>query len=508
LLSVDWKKIPYTAIIIQMAHKSAIIIGAGFGGLATAALLAKKGYTVTLLEKNDHPGGRAMVYKEKGFTFDMGPSWYLMPEAFERYFSLFDTKPSDFYTLKRLDPQYRVYFDKDDRVDMYRDLQKNLDTFDSIAPGAGKLVEEYLDLAKYQYDIAMNQFIYKNYNSLLDIMDPRLMIEGTKLKLFSSLNAFVSQYTNQDKIKKILQYTMVFLGGSPSNTPAFYSIMSHIDFHLGVFYPMGGMGKVIEGLAKLCKENRVKIVTNQEVKRIHVRNKHAHSVETQDKTYEADLVISNADYPHTETDLLTSHNQTYSKEYWERKTIAPSAFLLYLGVKGTVKNLSHHTLSFADDWEHHFAQIFDDPAWPDKPSYYVCCPSKTDPSVAPKGHENIFVLVPVAAGLKDTKDVRMKFRSKIISHIEHITGEKIDNRIVVERIFSQQDYASMYNAYKGTALGLAHTLFQTALFRPQNKSKNVDNLYYVGQFTHPGIGVPMCLISAELTTERIVNEQR
>lgn len=487
-----------------MKEKTAIVIGAGFGGLATAALLAQKGYQVTILEKNDQLGGRATLLKQKGFTFDMGPSWYLMPEVFDRYFALFGKKTSDYYKLKRLDPQYRVFFDKNDRVDIYKDLKKNLKTFDSISPGSGDLINEYFDLAKYQYDIAMNQFIYKNYQSLLDILDPRLLIDGTKLKLFSSLNTFISHYTNHDKIKKILQYTMVFLGGSPNNTPAFYSIMSHIDFHLGVFYPMGGISMIVKALEKLCTEHGVHIYTNQEVKTIHV-NEHgtAQSVETEDKTYTADIVISNADYPHTEIDLLKEEYQTYPKEYWERKTIAPSAFLLYLGIKGRVKNLLHHNLFFADNWGEHFSQIFDDPQWPDDPSYYLCCPSKTDPTVAPKDHENIFVLVPVAPGLEDTDSVRTRFRNKIISHIESLLGEDIQKRIVFERTWAHRDYKTWYHGYKGTALGLAHTLFQTALFRPQNKSKKVHNLYYVGQFTHPGIGIPMCFISAELTANRI-----
>lgn len=489
-------------------HNKAVVIGAGIGGLATAALLGKEGYHVTVLEKNSSLGGRAMTYTQDGFTFDMGPSWYLMPEVFERFFSLFNKKVEDLYTLKRLDPQYRISFKESPQeyVDIHKDLDKNMEVFEHIARGSSSVIQEYLDLAKYQYDIAMNQFVYKNYDSLLDIIDPRLMIEGTKLRLFKTLNDFISQYTNNEKIKKILQYTMVFLGGSPNNTPAFYSIMSHIDFHLGVYYPMGGMIRVIQALEQMCTENGVTLHTSQEVTRIQTRNGHATQVHTTEETWEADVVISNADYPHTEISLLDEQSRAYSSEYWERKTMAPSCFLLYLGVRGKVPHLLHHNLFFADKWEKHFSQIFDIPCWPEDPSYYLCCPSKTDPTVAPAKDDNIFVLVPVASGLQDDDSTRERYAETILTDIEKQIGESLRDRILVQKIVSQRDYISLYNAYKGTALGLAHTLFQTALFRPKNRSSRVSNLYYAGQYTHPGIGVPMCLISAELTVQRLVQD--
>lgn len=490
-----------------MQEQKVIVIGGGIGGLATAALLGKKGYDVTLLEKNDRLGGRAMVYKEKGFTFDLGPSWYLMPDVFERFFALFDKKPEDFYTLKRLDPQYRVFFSSDHHVDIHKDLNKNLAVFDSLAKGSGALVKDYLDIAKYQYEVAMDRFVYKNYDSVVDILDPRLMMEGTKLKLFTSLNAFVSQYTESDKIKKILQYTTVFLGGSPQNTPAFYSIMSHIDFHLGVFYPQGGIGTIITALEKLCRAQGVKIELNQDVTNITVKDGKAQEVQTKDKAYPADIVISNADYPFTEMYLLPPRYHTYTKSYWERKTMAPSAFLMYLGIKGKVEKLQHHTLFFADKWEEHFTQIFDSPDWPNDPSYYVCCPSKTDSDVAPTGHENVFVLVPVASGLEDTPEIREHFSNQVLSHLESLVGESIKDRLVIKKIHAHNDFSELYHAYKGTALGLAHTLFQTAILRPKNRSPKVPNLYYVGQYTNPGIGLPMCLISAELTSQRVVSGQ-
>lgn len=483
--------------------KHTIVIGAGIGGLATAALLGKKGYQVTVLEKNADLGGRARVWKSKGFTFDMGPSWYLMPDVFERYFALFDKKPSDFFQLKRLDPNYRIFFSDHEHLDIAAELDKNLKLFEKIEPGFSARFKEYLQQSKYQYEVAMSEFIYKQYTSVFDFFNKRMLTEGRKMKVYESLDKYISRFTQSDKIKKILEYSIVFLGGSPKNVPAFYSLMSHIDFNMGVFYPEGGISKTIEAFEKLCKDHHVKILPNQEVTQIEVSEAKAHTVKTKKASYQADLVISNADYPFTETQLLDSKWQTYPEKYWKKRTLAPSAFILYLGIKGRVKNLSHHNLFFANDWMKHFDEIFDQPALPNKPSYYVCCPSVTDPTVAPEGCENLFILVPVASGLEDSEDTRQVYADKIINHFEGLIHEKLQNRIVVQRIFSQRDFAEDYNAYQGTALGLAHTLMQTAIFRPANKSKKVKNLYYVGQYTQPGIGMPMCLISAQLTAERI-----
>jgi phytoene desaturase len=492
-----------------MMHKkkNVVIVGAGIGGLSLAALLGKDGHKVTVLEKNNQIGGRAMIYKEKGFTFDMGPSWYLMPEVFEKYFKQFGKKSSDFYKLKQLDPQYRIFYSDKEYIDIRSDLKKNMELFESIEPGISPKIETYLAEAKYKYDVAMSNVLYRNYNNIFDFFDKDMMKAGPKLHVFESLDSYISKFTRNDKIKKILLYTMVFLGGSPKNTPALYSLMSHLDFHLGLFYPIGGIYKIIEALESLCKANNVTILTDQEVNRINVVDGHTDSVETKNHTYQADIVISNADYPFTEMELLDKKWQTYGESFWKKKTLAPSAFLMYLGIKGKIKKLQHHSLVFANDWEKHFDDIFDKNGWPDDPSYYVSCPSKSDPSVAPTGNENIMILVPVASGLDDSDTFRKKYAKKIISHFEKIVGQSIAEHIVVQKIYSQKDYTSTYNAYKGTALGLAHTLFQSAIFRPSNRSKKVKNLYYVGQYTQPGIGMPICLISAHLVADRIKKEQ-
>lgn len=486
-----------------MKTKHIIIIGSGIGGLGAAALLAKEGYKVTVFEKNEGIGGRASVWKEGGFTFDMGPSWYLMPDIFERYFQLFGKKSSDFYTLHHLDPHYRVFFNANEYVDIKKNVEENLQLFERMEKGSAQKVKKYLDEARINYDAAIDNILYRNYTSILDFIKPEIAKAGSKLNVLEKLSNYTNRFTKNERIKQILQYSIVFLGGSPKNTPAFYSIMSHIDFTLGVYYPMGGVYKFIEALQKLCKEYDVNIKTNEPVEQLLITNKKVNGVRTSKKTYTADIVISNADYPYTEMHLLEKQYQTYPEKYWKKRVIAPSAFLMYLGVKGKIKNLAHHNLFFANNWEEHFDQIFKHPDWPDKPSYYVSCPSKTDSTVAPKNCENVFFLVPVPAGLEDSDKTREEYSNKVLSHLEELIGEKFTDRILVKRIFSHRDFSSLYNAYEGTALGLAHTLMQTALFRPRMHSKKVKNLFYVGQYTQPGIGMPMCLISAELALQEI-----
>lgn len=483
--------------------KKLLIIGAGISGLATAALLAKDGYDVTILEKNDRIGGRAMVFEEQGFHFDMGPSWYQMPEVYENFFAHFGKKSSDFYNLKKLDPQYRMFFD-DRTIDISSHLEQNLQLFETLEPGITQKLKKYLDASKEQYDIALKHILYRNFSSLTDFFNKEMMQVGSKMKIFENFEKYVSRLTSNKTIQKVLLYPILFVGNSPKNSPALFSLFSHIDLGIGVFYPMGGMGKFIEALKSLCDEYGVKIQTNQEVVTIEVKDKYAQKVITKSSEFTAEIIISNADYPQTEIKLLDLKSQTYPQKYWQNKHIAPSAFVIYLGIKGTLKNLQHHNLYLAENWEKHFNSL-SKKDWPEHPSYYISCPSKTDPSVAPKDCENVFITVQISPHIQDTLELREVYFQKIISHLEKITQEKIQSRIIYKRIFSKNDYADVYNAYQGTAIGLSQTFWQTTIFRPQNKSKKVNNLYYVGQYTNPGIGMPMCLISAELVVKRINN---
>lgn len=483
-----------------------VIIGGGIGGLATAALLGKQGYSVTLVEKNKDLGGRARVFSHKGFRFDMGPSWYLMPDVFNRFYKYFGKKPTDFYKLKRLDPHYRIFFNDKDTVDMVDDLKKNLSYFESLEKGSAEKIKKYLSISEYQYRTAMSGFVYRTFDRITDMFQRKLLFEGSKLHVFENMDSYLRRFTHSDRIKKILLYTIVFLGGSPKNTPAIYSLLSYIDFVQGVFYPIGGISKIVSSLESLCLANGVTIIKNSPVDKIVVESGGiATAVVVKKKQIAADVVISNADLPFTELHLLPKQFQTYPQSYWQKKIIAPSTFLMYLGIKGKVTSLTHHNLLFSDDWVKHFEEIFKNPSWPKHPSMYICAPSKSDSTVSPTNYENLFVLVPVAANLRDSDSMREKYSNYIISEIEKIIGEKIRDKIVYKRIFTQRDYIKDYNAYKGTALGLSHTLFQSAAFRPGLQSKKVKNLFYVGQYTQPGIGMPMCLISAELVTQKVID---
>lgn len=490
-----------------MRAKQIIIIGAGFGGLSAAAILAKQGHRVTVLEKNDRPGGRGMVWEKDGFVFDMGPSWYTMPDAFEHYFSLFGKKPNDFYKLVRLDPSYRMFFGKDDIIDVEADKQKVLAMFDRLEDSGAEKLKRFLQQAEYQYNVSMESFLYKEYRTIFDMFNWRMITEGTKLHLFESMDTFTKRFFTNDRLRKILQYTLVFLGGAPKQTPALYALMAHIDINLGVWYPMGGLGAVVDAFVTLGKEYGVTYKYSHEVEKILVENGKAVGIQTKDKEYRADIVVVNADYAHAELDLLPKQYQSYPKAYWEKKTMAPSAFIVYLGLKKQIKQLTHHNLFVHNDWVEHFDSMFKHPAWPENPSYYLSCPSKTDPSVAPKGKENIFILVPIAAGIQDTPEIREHYKQKIYTDLEGVLGTDIRPLIEVERVLSINDYTSLYHAYKGSALGLSHTLFQTAIFRPLQRSKKVKKLFFTGQLTHPGIGVPITLISSEIVAQMIRNER-
>ncbi len=483
--------------------KKCIVIGAGFGGLSAAALLAKQGHQVTILEKNESAGGRASVFEENGFRFDMGPSWYLIREVFQRYFAEFGKTENDYYDPVRLDPSYRIFFNKTESVDISASLEKNLQLFESLESGSAEKLKDYLKIAEYQFNVSMERFLYREYGSIFDFFDAKLAKEGSTLHIFDSIDKYTRRYFSTDKVRKILQYNIVFLGGTPKNTPALYALMAHIDFNQGVFYPMGGFGKIVEGLVSVAKEQGVAINYNQEVQKIVVENGVAKKVITKDQEYSADYVVVNADYAFAETKLLEKKYQTYPEKYWKKKTIAPSAFIIYLGVNKKLPKLNHHNLFLENDWIKHFDSIFEKPEWPDRPSYYVCCPSKTDSTVAPAGSENIFILVPVAPGLEDTEEIREKYYTKIMTHLENLLEEDLKSHIVFKKIFAHNDFTSRYNAYKGTALGLTHTLMQSAIFRPKHQSKKVRNLFYTGQYTHPGIGLPMTIISSTVVAKEI-----
>jgi len=508
----------------DLSGDEVVVVGGGFGGLSAACYLADAGADVRVVEKNEQVGGRASRLEADGFTFDMGPSWYLMPDVFERFFAYFGRKPSDFYDLERLDPHYRIFFKDGDQLDVTGNNDEMRELFESYEPGAGEAFEAYLETSETHYETAMEKFVYEDRSTLRDWVDLDVMTAAPiGLQLLGSMQGHVSDYFEHPKLQQIMQYTLVFLGGSPRNTPALYNMMSHVDFNLGVYYPTrvdegtssarqtesaGGIGAVVDGLVELGEGLGVSYETDSEVTEIS-RRKEGFLVETvHGDTYHPDEVVVNADYGHAEQELLPEHERQYDEDYWDEKTYAPSAFLMYMGVEGDVDPLAHHTLVLPTDWDPHFDDIFEEPDWPDEPAYYLCVPSETDPSVAPEGHSNLFVLVPIAPGLHDGESVREEYREKILADIAENTGVDLRDRIVYEKQFAVSDFGERYNATEGTALGLAHTLRQTALLRPNNRSSAVDGLYFTGSFTTPGVGVPMCLISGEHTAQRLIDDQQ
>jgi len=489
----------------SLSGESVVVIGSGIGGLSTACYLADAGADVRVVEQNEQLGGRASRLERDGFRFDMGPSWYLMPDVFERFFDDFDRTPSEYYELTHLDPHYRIFFKDGDQVDITPELERTKSIFEEYEQGAGETLERYLEKSEENYEIGMRHFVYEDRPRLRDYMDLDVARNARGLSLIGSMQGHVENYFEHPKLQQIMQYTLVFLGGSPTNTPALYNLMSHVDFNLGVWYPEGGIGEVVDAFVDLGRELGVEYETDRPVTQIKGREG-AFLVETPTGALRPDLVVSNADYAHTEQELLPPERRGYDADYWESRTYAPSAFLLYLGVEGDVDELAHHTLVLPTEWDEHFEQIFDEPAWPDDPAYYVCVSSATDDDVAPDGHSALFVLVPIAPGLEDTPEIREEYRDLVLEDLAANTGTDLRDRVVLEERFSVEDFASRYNSFDGTALGLAHTLRQTSLFRPPHRAKKVDGLYFVGGDTTPGIGMPMCLISGKLTAEYVLED--
>lgn len=484
------------------SEKHVVIIGGGFGGLSAACFLADEGFDVELVEKNHEVGGRASVLEEHGYRFDMGPSWYLMPDIFDRFFEKFDHEAEDFYKLNRLDPNYRIFFKDGDMMDVPADPEEAGELFEEYEDGAAEAFQKYLQKSEETYEIGMNEFVLKDRNNFRDYVSLDVLRNARGISLIKKMQDHVEEYFDDPKLQKVMQYTLVFLGGSPENTPALYNLMSHVDFNMGVYYPEGGIYSVIEAMQEIAEEKGVEISTNEEVRKIN-RVEGQNTVVTDDRVIECDAVVSNADYAFTETELVPDEYTTYDEDYWNSRTYAPSAFLMYLGVEGELEELDHHTLVLPNDWDSHFEKIFDQPALPENPAYYVCNPSETDDSVAPEGKSALFILVPVAADLELDEEQRKEFRELVLEDLAENTGEDLRGRIDYERVFAGEEFRKRYNSYNGTALGIAHTLRQTSVFRPKQRSKKMEGLYYTGQYTNPGIGMPMCLISGEHVAEKV-----
>lgn len=490
--------------------RSVTVVGGGFGGLSTACYLADAGWDVTVVEKNRRLGGRASVLERDGFRFDMGPSWYLMPDVFERFFGYFGSEPTDYYDLTHLDPHYRVFFkgegDGADRVDLDGDVERTKALFESYEDGAGEAFERYLATSEETYEVGMEHFVYTDRPNFRDYVDWDVIRNARGLGLLGTMDEHVADYFKHPRLRQLVQYTLVFLGGSPSNTPALYNLMSHVDFNLGVHYPDGGIAAVVNALVALGEDLGVTYRTGAPVAAIRGERGEMRAELANGEILRTDAVVSDADYAHTERELLDADDRQYDADYWESRTYAPSAYLLYLGVEGDLDPLAHHTLVLPDGWDEHFDAIFDDPAWPDDPAYYLCAPSETDDAVAPDGHSALFALVPIAPGLDDGDAIRAEYRDLLLDDVGTHTGLDLRERIVVEEDFCVSDFAARYNAAEGSALGFAHTLRQTGPLRPDHRSSALDGLYFTGGYTRPGIGVPMCLISGEHAANAVLED--
>ncbi|MCZ8228638.1 phytoene desaturase family protein [Flavobacterium sp.] len=480
--------------------KKITIIGSGFSALSASCYLAQSGHDVTIFEKNATIGGRARQMKAVGFTFDMGPSWYWMPDIFERFFADFGKKTTDYYELIKLSPAYRVYFGINDFIAIADNLDEIAQTFEAIEKGSGKVLRAFMAEAQSNYDIAIKDLVYRPGVSPLELVTTKTAKKVGQF--FSNISRDVRKKFTNPRLIQILEFPVLFLGAKPSDTPSFYSFMNYADFGLGTWHPKTGMFDVVLAMESLARELGVKFVTNAAIEKIVVENKTAKAVVINGQTITSDVVLSGADYHHTET-LLDKEYRAYSEAYWESRVFAPSSLLFYVGFEKKIENISHHALFFDVDFYQHAKDIYDEPQWPKEPLFYANFPSLTDPTAAPEGMESAFFLVPLAPGINDSEELREQYFDKIIARFEQLTQQTVKNNIIFKQSFCKNDFVSEYNSYKGNAYGMANTLLQTAFLRPKLKSKKVNNLYFTGQLTVPGPGVPPALISGKLVSELI-----
>ena len=480
--------------------KTITIIGSGFSSLAASCYLAKEGYIVTILEKNNSVGGRARQFIKDGFTFDIGPTWYWMPDVFEKFFADFDKKPSDYYHLDKLNPAYVVYFGELDAIQIPDNLPDILDIFETQEKGSAKHLDSFLKNAKHNYDVAIKDLVYRPGISITELITPVTVRKANQF--FTTIRQSVRKKIKDNRLQQIMEFPVLFLGAKPSNTPSFYSFMNYADFGLGTWHPKGGMYEVVKAMRDLATELGVEIKTSQNVEKINVINGVVKSVVSNGETIFSDVVLSGADYHHTET-LLDEKYRGYSEKYWNSKIFAPSSLLFYVAFDKKIKNVSHHTLFFDTEFDVHAKAIYDDPKWPEKPLFYASFPSKTDDSVAPKGKEAGVFLIPIAPGIEDTPEIREKYFNNIMERFETLTHQKVTDNIIFKESFCVKDFVNDYNSYKGNAYGLANILTQTAFLRPKIISKKVRNLFFTGQLTVPGPGVPPSIISGKIVSDLI-----
>jgi phytoene desaturase len=484
-----------------------IVIGSGFSGISAACFLAKSGYEVTVLEKLSGPGGRARQLIKGEFVFDMGPSWYWMPDIFERFFQQFGKSHTDYYTLKRLDPSYAIYFGQNDVMQVPANIDDYFAMFERYEPGSSKRLKKFLEESAYKYEVGIKDFVFRPGTSIMEFVDPRVFRSLFGLHMFNSISAYIRKYFKNPQLIQLLEFPVLFLGATPQKTPALYSLMNYADIQLGTWYPEGGMFSVVKGMVQLAEELGVKFHFDQDVDKILVENGKIKGVKVGSEKHIADIVVCGADYEHIEQRVLEPQYRMYNEKYWESRTMAPSSLLYYVGVDKKLDNMWHHTLFFDAPFEPHAMEIYENPAWPSNPLFYTSCASITDPDAAPKGSENLVFLIPVAPGLKDNQAIRDKYFHAIIERFEKLTGNQIADNIVLREDYGYTNFVEDYHSFKGNAYGLANTILQTAFLKPKMINKKVKNLYFTGQLTVPGPGVPPSLISGEVVNNLIIRNK-
>ena len=478
------------------------IIGSGFSALSNACYLAKNGQHVDVFEKNNTLGGRARTKHIEGFTFDMGPSWYWMPDVFENFFEDFDTTVNDSYELIRLDPSYRVFW-KDKPDDIPAKIEDLKLYFEKYEKGSGEKLEKFLHQAKIKYEVGMGDFVTKPSLSYFEFISLEIAKKAVSLDLFKSISKHIRQYFTHPKLIELLEFPVLFLGAKPENTPALYSLMNYADMALGTWYPLGGMNKIVQAMVSVAENLGVQFHTNSNVTEIVISNNKCTGIKVNNQTHKADIIVSGADYHHTEQKLLPKSFRMYSEDYWDNRTMAPSSLLYYVGLNRKVDGIKHHNLFFDEDFSSHAVEIYDTHKWPNNPLFYICCPSKTDNEVAPDGKENLFFLIPVSTELKDTDEIKETYFNQICDRLEKHTGTDIRPFIEIKESFAHSDFIAEYNSFKGNAYGLANTLRQTAVLKPKCKNNKLENLYYIGQLTVPGPGVPPAIVSGKIVANLI-----
>jgi len=486
-----------------MTKKNINIIGSGFAGLSAAACLAKMGYGVKVFEKNSMPGGRARKLEEQGYRFDMGPTWYWMPDVFEKFFNLFGYSVSDMYDLKRVSPGYRMFFGVQDFLDVPADMEELYQTFENIEKGSAARLKIFLDKAEYKYNIGINKIVYLPGNSFTELIRWDFMKGVFKLDFFKSVTSYVYSEFKDPRLRQILEFPVIFLGATPNNTPALYTLMNYADLKLGTWYPVGGMYSVVEAMKKVAEEQGAEFILKANVDKILTDNNLTTGLLVNGKEHFSDAVVGAADYHHVEQHLLPESLRRYNEKYWNKRVMAPSSLLFYLGLNKKLTGLLHHNLFFDEDFGNHADEIYENPRWPTNPAIYVSCNTVTDPGVAPEGHDNLIVLIPVAPGLEDNETIREHYFKLIIDRLEKITKQSIGDHVVYKKSYAHNDFINDYNSFKGNAYGLANTLLQTAILKPKMRNPKLKNLFYTGQLTVPGPGVPPTIISGQVVASEI-----